>query len=96
MQKEAREAMGRTTAKAGELKEQTVSKAGALKDHTAVKADELIAKAADAAHTVQDKVPEPVKDTAAKGAAVARGHRVALLVPAVVAAVWLVWRRGKR
>ncbi|GAP45442.1 DUF3618 domain-containing protein [Streptomyces azureus] len=58
----------RTDAKTTKAQE----KAADVKQQAAVKAGELKAKAAEAAHQVQDKLPDPVKDKAAHAAEQAR------------------------
>ncbi|WP_055493434.1 DUF3618 domain-containing protein [Streptomyces sp. TP-A0356] len=79
-----------------DVKARVQEKTAEVRQQAAVKAGELRAMAADAAHQVQDRLPDPVKDTAAQAGRAARGNRtVLLLATAGVAVVWLASRRKK-
>ncbi|MGW1068306.1 DUF3618 domain-containing protein [Streptomyces aureus] len=80
-----------------DLQARAQEKAAEVKQQAAAKAGELKAKAAQAASQVQDKIPDPVKGKAARGAQAARDNRTLLVAAAAgtVLVVWLAWRRRK-
>ncbi|MEU2421025.1 DUF3618 domain-containing protein [Streptomyces sp. NPDC007851] len=84
----------RARQKGAELKEQAAVKGGLLKEQAALKAGELKTKAARAGRTWQDRAPESVRRTAARGARLARDDRKVLLaVAGATVVVWVACRR---
>ncbi|MFJ5775327.1 DUF3618 domain-containing protein [Streptomyces sp. NPDC093094] len=97
---EIRHELGETVgalAARSDVKARAQRKAADVRQHASATAGQLRTRAAGLAHQVQDKVPEPAKDTAARGTRAARDHRALLVAAGAGAAlVWAAYRSRRK